>query len=234
MAWQTIGIQILVLVFSVVFHEVAHGWTAWKFGDPTARDAGRLTLNPIPHIDPLGSIVLPLILALSGSPIMLGWAKPVPVRVGLLDDPQKDHPKVAAAGPLSNLLLALVSAVALGIVAVVANLVLGGVGVARLKADSPISFFALLFQTGIFLNVVLAVFNLIPLPPLDGSWIVTRLLPANLRWRYENLRRFGFLLVIGFLLLVQYTPLGRYFMWLIFAVAGFFFGIAHHVAGVFS
>ena len=95
---ELIAVQILVLVFSVVVHEVAHGWTAWQLGDPTAHEAGRLTLNPLPHIDPVGSIVVPLILSLTGG-IMFGWAKPVPVHPGRLNNPMDDHPKVAAAGP---------------------------------------------------------------------------------------------------------------------------------------
>ncbi len=229
---ELIGIRIIVLVFSIVFHEVAHGWTAWKLGDSTAKDAGRLTMNPLPHIDPVGSLILPIFLAVTGSPFMFGYAKPVPVRVGMLNDPENDHPKVAAAGPASNLLLALISAVALGLVALVANSMLNPEVVARQEANSPLYFLVHLFQTAILLNVVLAVFNLIPLPPLDGSWIVTRLLPYRYRWRYENLRRFGFLLVIGFLMLVQYTFLGKLFMGLIFSITGLFLGLANNIAGL--
>jgi Zn-dependent protease len=228
---ELIFIRIVVLVFSIVFHEVSHGWAAWKLGDPTARDAGRLTMNPLPHIDPMGSILLPLLLAVTGSPFMFGWAKPVPVRVGYLNDPENDHPKVAAAGPASNLLLALISALALGLVALVANSVLSPEVLARQEANSPLYFLVTLFKTAILLNVVLAVFNLIPLPPLDGSWIVSRFLPYRYRLRYENLRRFGFLLVIGFLMLVQYTFMGKLFMGLIFSIYGFFLGLANNVAG---
>ncbi len=227
---ELIAIRILVLVFSIVFHEVAHGWAALKLGDSTARDAGRLTMNPLPHIDPMGSIVLPLLLAVTGSPFMFGWAKPVPVRVGMLDDPENDHPKVAAAGPASNLLLALISAVALGLVALVANSVLSPEVLARQDASSPLYFLVHLFQTAILLNVVLAIFNLIPLPPLDGSWILSRFLPLEQRWRYENLRRYGFLLVVGFLMLVKYTPMGKLFMGLIFFVSGLFLDLANNIA----
>ena len=229
---ELIAIRIVVLVFSIVFHEVAHGWAAWKLGDSTAKDAGRLTMNPLPHIDPMGSIVLPIMLAVTGSPFLFGWAKPVPVRVGLLNDPENDHPKVAAAGPAANLLLALISAVALGIVALFANSVISPEVLARQQADSPLYFLVHLFQTAIMLNVVLAVFNLMPLPPLDGSWILSRFLPYKYRWRYENLRRYGFMLVIGFLVLVKYTPAGKLFMWLIFSMAGFFLGLANNIAGL--
>lgn len=228
---ELIAIRIVVLVFSIVFHEVAHGWTAWKLGDSTAKDAGRLTMNPLPHIDPMGSIVLPLLLAVTGSPFMFGWAKPVPVRVGMLNDPENDHPKVAAAGPASNLLLALISAVALGLVALVANKALSPEVLARQDASSPLYFLVHLFQTAILLNVVLAVFNLIPLPPLDGSWIVSRFLPLKYRWRYENLRRYGFMLVIGFLMLVKYTSVGKLFMGAIFGISGLFLALANNIAG---
>lgn len=229
---ELIAIRIVVLVFSIVFHEVAHGWAAWKLGDPTAKDAGRLTMNPLPHVDIMGSIILPVMLAITGSPFLFGWAKPVPVRVGYLNDPENDHPKVAAAGPAANLLLALISAVALGLVALVANTVMSPETLARQESNSPIYFLVHLFQTAIMLNVVLAVFNLMPLPPLDGSWIVSRLLPPNYRWRYENLRRYGFMLVIGFLMLVKYTAVGKLFMWLIFSITDFFLGLTNSIASL--
>lgn len=217
---EMVAIRVLVLVFSVVFHEVAHGWAALKLGDTTARDQGRLTLNPLPHIDPMGSVIVPLLLSLTGS-FMMGWAKPVPVHVGRLRRPWNDHPKVAAAGPASNLLLALVSAILLGLTAGVAG---------RLPQDhlaGPLAEFLLLvWQTGIIVNVVLAVFNLIPLPPLDGSWILTRFLPDGLRDGYERLRSYGMLVVVGFLLLMHYTPAGDYLSMGMTAVASPFFSLA--------
>jgi len=216
MAPEMIAIRILVLVFSVVVHEVAHGWTALKLGDSTAKDVGRLTLNPLPHIDPVGSIILPLILASTGSPIMFGWAKPVPVRVAMLNDPQKDHAKVAAAGPASNLLLALISAILLGVLILVASLFLQDDSNIVRQTNSPLFFLVHVLETGILLNVALAVFNLLPLPPLDGSWILSRFLPYQYRLRYESLSRFGMLLVIGFLFLVRYTAVGQIFIGLIF------------------
>ncbi len=198
-------IRVLVLVFSVVFHEVAHGWAALKLGDPTARDQGRLTLNPLPHIDPVGSIIVPALLALTSS-FMMGWAKPVPVHPGRLRQPWNDYPKVAAAGPLSNLLLALVSAVLLGVTAAIGDHLPDGS-----LALAPIAFLVRVWLVGIYVNVALAAFNLIPLPPLDGSWIFSRLLPRSLRASYENLRRYGMVLVVGFLLLMHYTPAGGLF-----------------------
>jgi len=227
-------IRVGVLIFSVVFHEVAHGWTAFKLGDSTARDMGRLTLNPIPHIDPIGSIVLPLVLVLTGSPIMLGWAKPVPVRVGMLRDPENDHAKVAAAGPASNLLLALICAVLLGLMLLVTELVGPQAHALLLQPGGPLYFVALVLESGILMNVVLALFNLVPLPPLDGSWIVSRILTPALRGRYENLRRYGMLPIIAFLVALNYTSLGNYFMMAIYGVYGFFFGITRNVGTFFG
>lgn len=217
---EMVAIRVLVLVFSVVFHEVAHGWAALKLGDPTAREQGRLTLNPLPHVDPVGSIIVPLLLSLTGS-IMMGWAKPVPVHPGRLNDPWNDYPKVAAAGPASNLVLALISAVLLGLTAALAGRMPTG------HSSIPaLQFLLLVWQTGIIINVVLAVFNLIPLPPLDGSWILSRFLPDGLRSGYEQMRSYGMLLVVGFLLLMHYTPAGDLLQVGMNAVLSPFFNIA--------
>ena len=219
----SIAIQVLVLVFSVVFHEVAHGWAALKLGDPTARDQGRLTLNPLPHIDPVGSVIVPLLLSFTNA-FMMGWAKPVPVHPGRLRNPWNDHPKVAAAGPASNLLLALVSAVLLGATAAVAGRLPDG------HAAAPaLEFLMLVWRAGIGINVALAVFNLIPLPPLDGSWILTRFLPDNLRGGYERLRDYGMLVVVGFLLLMRYTPAGPMLGVVMGAVISPFYYVANTV-----
>jgi Zn-dependent protease len=224
---ELIAVKILVLVFSVVVHEVAHGWTAYKLGDPTAHDAGRLTLNPLPHIDPVGSILVPLVLSFTGG-IMFGWAKPVPVHPGRLNNPNDDHPKVAAAGPISNLILAFIFAILLGLTVAV-----GGYPVSPYGGPTEPSltmFLFTMFQTGVMINVVLAVFNMIPLPPLDGSWILSRFLPYEARANYENLRRYGMLIVIGFLMAVRYTPLGGLFSGAIMGVISPFLRIAETVA----
>ncbi|RKZ15964.1 site-2 protease family protein [bacterium] len=219
-------IYILVLVFSVVVHEVAHGWTAWRLGDPTARDAGRLTLNPLPHIDLFGSIIVPAVLVAAGS-IPLGWAKPVPVHAGRLNNPRDDHPRVAAAGPVSNFLLALVAAAGLGLV-----LRFGGVEAWSGGGSGAAGFLAALFRSGIIVNVVLAVFNLLPVPPLDGSWILQRFLPPSLRARYLNLQRYGLLAVLGFMFLARYTGLGSVLRSVIITASEPYFDLAQRVAGL--
>jgi len=171
------------LVIAIVFHEVAHGWVAYAFGDPTAKNAKRLTLNPIPHIDPIGTVILPTVLAISGAPAF-GWAKPVPVRADKLRNPRVHMMLVALAGPGANFLLAIVGALiwALGIVQ---------------------SEFLLQMLFGfILVNVVLGLFNLLPLPPFDGGHVVEGLLPRPLAARYRRLDRWGLLILILLLLVV--------------------------------
>jgi Zn-dependent protease len=172
--------RIIILVFSIVFHEVAHGWVALQRGDTTARDAGRLTLNPLPHIDIFGTILFPLFLILTRAGFLFGWAKPVPVNPLRLRETKKDMAIVGASGPASNLLLA----VAAGILF---RILIGSLGPAHALTQAV--FFAVL------INLVLAVFNLIPIPPLDGSKIVMGMLPDELAIQYSRLGRFGFLII---------------------------------------
>ncbi len=162
---------IAILVVSVVIHEVAHGFAANWLGDPTAKIAGRLTLNPVSHVDPMGSIILPAILVLSGSPFLFGWAKPVPYNPYNLHRGGKwGEALVAGAGPAANVLIALIFGL-----------------LVRLSVLPPeITSLAISI---IFLNIFLAVFNLIPIPPLDGSKILPQLLPPSLMFKYEQLRR---------------------------------------------
>jgi Zn-dependent protease len=173
-------IAIGVLLLSVILHEVAHGYTAFRLGDPTAYYAGRLTLNPLKHIDPFGTVILPLLLILARFPYPVGWAKPVPVNPLLLRDPRRGMMVVGAAGPLSNVSLA-----------VVAALILRTFPVSR----TPILFD--LLSIACYLNILLSVFNLVPVPPLDGSRVVAGLLPPSLRMAYERITPYGFLIVIG-------------------------------------
>ncbi len=186
--------QLAIFFFSVILHEVAHGKAAGWCGDHTAREMGRLTFNPIPHIDPMGTVVLPLLLAVTRSPVMFGWAKPVPINPWRFRNPKRDIAIVGAAGPLSNLGLAMLAAAAFKLV------------VPRFGIEDPISHF---FLTTTIINVVLLVFNLIPLPPLDGSRILTGILPKNLAVPYMRLERFGFILI--FLLL--FLGLNEWVLW---------------------
>ena len=167
-----------ILFFSIIVHEVAHGYAALRLGDETALYSGRLTLNPIPHIDPIGTIILPLFLFISHSPFLIGWAKPVPVNPYNFVNPRQDFAKVGAAGPLANFALAVISAMMITIL----NLT-GLLGNFALIAG--------LLQYTVFINILLAVFNLIPIPPLDGSRILSAILPYDKAYKYERMMRFG-------------------------------------------
>ncbi len=175
-----------VLLFSVVVHEYAHGYVANRWGDPTAAMVGRLTLNPLPHIDPIGSILVPALLLLSGSGFLFGWAKPVPVNPGNYRDRRWGDVSVSVAGAASNVLLALLFTA----VWMLARLTLG-------LADPAVE---RIFGLAIFLNLILAAFNLLPIPPLDGSHVLYNFLPQPLAYNYMSLARFGFLILILLLL----------------------------------
>jgi Zn-dependent protease len=175
---QKVAVWAVPVLFAVILHEISHGAVAYALGDPTARDAGRLTLNPIPHIDPFGTLLIPGLLIAAGSPFVFGYARPVPVNFARLRSPKRDMILVAAAGPATNLILATISSVLLHIVGPDAGMLT-----------------SLLFAS-VLMNVVLAVFNLIPIPPLDGSRVVTGLLPLPAARLYMRLEPFGMLLVI--------------------------------------
>jgi Zn-dependent protease len=192
--------QIVVLIFSVVVHEVAHGYMANWLGDPTARLQGRLTLNPISHLDPMGSVILPLLLKLSGSPVLIGYAKPVPYNPYNLKG-RYDEALVAFAGPGTNILLALVFGLAIRFFGDLLN-------------PSLLIAFAIIAS----INIMLAIFNLIPVPPLDGSKILSALLPGPIGDAYEKFRTaFERLGILGgvVLLLVLLVFLMPYFVALI-------------------
>lgn len=166
-----------VLLFSVIVHEVAHGYVAWLNGDPTARLAGRITLNPIPHIDPIGTILLPVLLLATGAGIIFGWARPVPINPSNFGNYRWGEVTCSFAGPASNLLLAALFAFLL-------RLNLGGPGL------------VLLAYYGCIINIFLALFNLLPIPPLDGSHLVAAFLPYRLLQLYRYLEPVGFVIIL--------------------------------------
>ncbi len=178
---QKIAIYALPVIFAITVHEAAHGYVARYFGDMTAQLEGRITLNPINHIDPIGTILVPALTMFAGG-ILFGWAKPVPVDFGKLRNPKRDMLWVAAAGPASNLVMAILWAVVFGF-----------------AAHAPAAFvtpLAYMAQAGIMINVVLLVLNLLPLPPLDGGRIAVSLLPNHLAYQFSKLERFGFIILI--------------------------------------
>lgn len=171
-----------VLLISLTIHEAAHAWTADKLGDPTARMLGRVSLNPLVHIDWVGTVLLPLIAAVSGLPL-IGWAKPVPVRTSNLRNPRRDFMLVAAAGPISNLLQAFAAAMLFR---------------AMFPGDAGLTLWIL--QRAVQINLLLAFFNLIPVPPLDGGNVLLGLLPPRLASVYDGVRNYGFLILYALLL----------------------------------
>lgn len=183
---------IVPLIFAIVFHEVAHGYAARLLGDPTASQRKRLSLNPLRHVDPFGTIILPVILKLSGAPVF-GWAKPVPVNPLRLGNPRRDMMLVAAAGPGANLVLAAIGAALLGAVWRI-----GG----DPQGDAALAFLTMNLNNFIVINVFLALFNLLPIPPFDGSHIVEGLLPDDAARAYAGLRPYGFVLLFTLLLVV--------------------------------
>jgi len=191
---QKIAIYALPVIFAITVHEAAHGYVARYFGDMTAHQQGRISLNPLRHIDPVGTILIPMLtLALGG--ILFGWAKPVPVSFGRLRNPKQDMLWVAAAGPASNLVMAILWAM-----------------VIKLSAGLPEAMalpLSLMGQAGISINVVLMVLNLLPLPPLDGGRIAVSLLPHHLAYRFAAVERYGF----AILLMLMFTGILGRILW---------------------
>ena len=185
---RTLAIWAIPVLFAITVHEVAHGWVAWKRGDPTAMLMGRLTLNPIKHIDPFGTILLPGLLLLLHSPFLFGYAKPVPVNFGGLKDPKRDMVLVAIAGPAANLLMAFLWTLVLW---------LGG------HLPGALAYFAepmqLMGKAGVMINVILIIFNLIPIPPLDGGRVAVGLLPPSASIALSRIEPYGFIILIALL-----------------------------------
>jgi Zn-dependent protease len=190
--WQ-IATLLLPMIVAIVCHEVAHGWVAWMLGDPTAYRARRLSLNPLRHVDPVGTLLVPGFLALVHGPIF-GWAKPVPIDGRQLNNPRLGMMAVAAAGPATNLLLAALAAAGLGLMA---RFGIADGGLSRFASDNLNNF--------LMINVFLALFNLLPVPPFDGSHIVEGLLPRGAARTYERLRPFGLALMLVLLVVVPYV-----------------------------
>ena len=181
-----IAIPIAIVLAALTIHEAAHAWSADKLGDPTARLLGRVSLNPIVHIDPIGTILLPLLAAFSNLPI-IGWAKPVPVNISRFKDPRRDFMIVAAAGPISNLLQALAAAILLHAVTPADQSVFSLLASGSLLAD-------VLFAA-VQINIFLALFNLIPVPPLDGGNVLAGLLPPSAAQVFDGMRAYGFIIL---------------------------------------
>ena len=200
------GISIwgLPVLFAIIFHEVAHGWVAEKFGYSTARRAGRITLNPISHIDLIGTVLLPLILIAVGSKFLFGWAKPVPVNFSALRNPKRDMIWVALSGPGTNFALALLSAIALRLIIIVepnavmmANQDVAPAALREMGATvSVLVPIVLMLIASIWINCVLMVLNLIPVPPLDGGRVLVGILPPSAAYSYSKVEPFGFMIVI--------------------------------------
>ena len=197
-----------ILLFSIVVHEVSHGWMALRLGDPTALDEGRLTLNPIPHIDPVGSILVPLIAMLSPGHFFIGWAKPVPVNPMNFSNYRRDDILVSVIGPISNLFMALVCT----IIYIALMFVLPHVRESQSLATEGVYFLLQMFGGGITVNVVLAVFNMIPIPPLDGSHVLAAYLPPEMSEQY---RRIGFYGIFILIILMSLGPVNMVFQTII-------------------
>jgi Zn-dependent protease len=193
---SVLALWVLPFLLAVVFHEWAHGYVAKRLGDDTASLLGRLTLNPLAHIDPIGTLALPALLMVSGSPFLFGWAKPVPVTFSRLRNPWRDMIYVALAGPTMNLVLAAASAAVLAVIGQVAAHVPENPA-AGLRVIEPL---AIMCTMSMQLNVVLAVFNMLPIPPLDGGRVAVGLLPRPLAERLAQLEPYGFLIVMALLM----------------------------------
>ena len=190
---QQISVWALPVLAAIILHEIAHGVVANWLGDSTAKDAGRLTLNPLPHIDPFGTVLLPLLLIVAHSPFLFGYARPVPVNFGNLRHPKRDMILVAAAGPLTNITLAVLSA---GLLKSLIDLHASPHSPATGIAAAIVTPIALMAYNSVVFNVVLAVFNLLPILPLDGGRVLTGLLPLRQAIAFSRLERYGMMIVL--------------------------------------
>lgn len=208
---QRVVVWFLPVVFAITVHEVAHGWMAKRFGDPTAAQAGRLSLNPLKHIDLVGTIIIPGLLLLTFTGFIFGWAKPVPVDGRYFKNPRRDIAFVALAGPISNILMAIFWAL------------LARLGVVFYEYEFialPLIYSGV---AGISINLVLALINLLPIPPLDGSRVLSGLLPDYWAWQFNRIERFGFVIL---LILLSTNVLGMILQYPMFYAQQWFFSLA--------
>jgi len=212
--FQKVAVWAIPVLFAITVHEVAHGFVAMRLGDPTAKMLGRLSLNPIKHIDPLGTVVLPLLmLMMTSGAFVFGWAKPVPVTFENLRHPKRDMALVAVAGPITNLLMALFWALLMRVA-----ITLGP------ESDGALMFLRYVSEAGIQINIVLAMLNMLPIPPLDGGRVAVGLLPGKLSWQLSRIEPYGFFILIALL----YThmldfilyPLIQMFLSIFFSIGG--------------
>ena len=220
---SAISVWAIPVILAITLHEAAHGFVAWRCGDDTAYRMGRVTFNPLRHIDPFGTILLPALLLLSGTRLLFGWAKPVPVNFGRLAHGRRDMVLVALAGPATNVILALVSAYLLYV---------------AVRLPDPVALWAMLnLKNSIIINLVLAAFNMLPLPPLDGGRVAVGLLPRALAQPLARLERWGLFILIGLLFIlpmlgerlgIQLNVLG----WFIVGVARFLAAIIGALTGI--
>jgi Zn-dependent protease len=213
-----ISIWALPLIIAITFHEASHGLVAWRLGDDTAYRLGRVTFNPLKHVDPFGTIILPALLLLTGARFLFGWAKPVPVNFARLNHPRRDMVLVALAGPVTNLLLALASTYLLYL---------------AVHLPGAVSNWAILnLRNSILINIVLAAFNMIPLPPLDGGRVAVGLLPRVLARPLARLERWGLFILIGLLFILP--MLGEHLGLRLNVLGWFIGGIAQFFASIIS
>lgn len=209
---QIIAVSIIPVIFAITLHEVAHGWVAMKLGDDTAERQGRLSVNPIRHIDPVGTLIIPGLLLLLKTGVLFGWAKPVPVDFNRLNSPRTDMALVAVAGPMANLLMALFWAL---VARIAISVNLDGI-------TTPLS---LMSQVGISMNIVLMLLNLLPIPPLDGGRIAVGLLPYDWAVAFSRIEPYGFYILLGLMfsgLLSSFLDIPMSFLQpLMYQLAGF-------------
>lgn len=220
---QGLSVWALPLLFAITFHEAAHGYVAWRLGDDTAKVRGRVTFNPLRHIDPFGTVILPAMLLIMGSPFLFGYAKPVPVDFRRLRNPRQDMVWVAAAGPATNISLAVLSAFFIHLVPVLPEF--AGQWLEQNLVNS------------ILINLVLAVFNMFPLPPLDGGRVAVGVLPRQLAMPLARLERHGMLILIGLLFVLPWIgqKIGvnvNIFTWFVLPPVNYLFDLITLITGL--